>query len=157
MNTRQKQRRHYPNAAYHKLARLIHEHIEMGLYSSQERLPSITELEALYNAKRSVVRNALRVLKEDRLIVSRDGDGHYIVTGPVQGDDEEENRLNRTRHAVLVSGASSLQIAKRTGVSRWSITRMLHGRIPLTPLWSVQIIRAAQKHGEVMPRQPDQD
>jgi DNA-binding FadR family transcriptional regulator len=62
----------------------ILELIVTGDFSLNSRLPSETELARRFGASRPVVREALARLREDGIVVSRQGSGSYVVKRPDQ-------------------------------------------------------------------------
>jgi DNA-binding FadR family transcriptional regulator len=56
--------------------------IVSGEFELNGRLPSETDLSRQFGASRPVVREALARLREDRMIVSRQGSGSYVVRRP---------------------------------------------------------------------------
>src|SRR5688572_9204859 len=60
----------------------IVELIARGDFALNSRLPSEAELSARFGASRPVVREALGRLREDGLIVSRQGSGSYVRRQP---------------------------------------------------------------------------
>lgn len=127
---------------YRFIAGELRGHIEMGLYRPGEQLPSITRIGEMFDAKAGVVRDALTVLKDEGLVMVRNGDGHYVVP-----DTEGADLMAVTLVAVCESGAGIQQIAEHLRVSRWTIGRLLNGGITLTPEWSQKIIAAAEAIG----------
>lgn len=71
-------RRIYPPAAYKRVALLLREHIEAGLYRPGEKLPTITELAELHDIKPGASFEALRLLVAEGIVVPRRGDGYYV-------------------------------------------------------------------------------
>ncbi len=65
-----------------KLSRQIYERIfeliVSGEYPERSRLPSELELSRRFGASRPIVREALARLRDDGLIVSRQGSGSYV-------------------------------------------------------------------------------
>lgn len=60
----------------------ILEMIVQGEFAINSRLPSETRLSAMFDASRPVVREALARLREDGVIVSRQGSGSYVKRRP---------------------------------------------------------------------------
>ncbi|RYE82461.1 MAG: FadR family transcriptional regulator [Hyphomicrobiales bacterium] len=56
--------------------------ITRGEFAPNSRLPSEAKLSAMYGASRPVVREALARLKEDGIVVSRQGSGSYVRRQP---------------------------------------------------------------------------
>lgn len=132
-----------PRSPHRQIAQLMREHIEMGLYPPGKRMPSLEKLADLHQVTKGVIRNALALLRLEGVICARNGDGHYVIPNPEQGDSEYARLMNATLAVVHTTGASSQEIAERTGVSRWHIQRMLGGGRPLSIEWFCKIIEAA--------------
>jgi DNA-binding FadR family transcriptional regulator len=60
----------------------LFEHIVAGEFPVNTRLPSETELAQRFGASRPVIREALARLRDDGLIVSRQGSGSYVKRRP---------------------------------------------------------------------------
>lgn len=60
----------------------IVELIATGQFALNSRLPSEAKLSAMFNASRPVVREALARLREDAVIISRQGSGSYVRRRP---------------------------------------------------------------------------
>ncbi len=72
----------------------IWEMIQEGNYLPGERVPSEQELAARFGVSRATVREALRILQEERVIISRHGIGHFVAPDPSSILSEEITRLN---------------------------------------------------------------
>lgn len=70
-------RRVYPPAAYKQVARLVQEHIEMGLYRPGEKLPTIVELAELHDVKQNAAYAALKLLQQQGTVTARRGVGYF--------------------------------------------------------------------------------
>ncbi len=64
---------------YYQLIELIKENIEEGVWAPGDRIPSELELCDFYGVSRTVVRQALRELETDSLIVRRKGKGTFVA------------------------------------------------------------------------------
>ncbi|CCE05976.1 Transcriptional regulator, GntR family [Bradyrhizobium sp. STM 3843] len=62
--------------------------ISVGQLRPEQKLPSEHELAATYLVSRPIVREALRQLKDERLIYSRRGAGSFVVARPDLGADQ---------------------------------------------------------------------
>lgn len=67
-----------PRPPYRQIAAQLRAAILGGVLQPGARLPSQTELAASFGVARMTVAQALRMLKEDTLIVSRQGSGTYV-------------------------------------------------------------------------------
>lgn len=72
----------------------IWEMIQEGDYPPGERVPSEQELAVRFGVSRATVREALRILQEERVIISRHGVGHFVAPDPSSILSEEITRLN---------------------------------------------------------------
>ena len=70
---------------YVQLARTLRQDILRGLYPLGSPLPTESELCARFGVSRQTVREALRRLREDHLVASRQGAGTVVVSGDDQG------------------------------------------------------------------------
>lgn len=68
------QRKNLADVVFEKL----HRAIKSGAYGADERLPAEHDLAAEFEVSRPVVRDALRKLREQRLIYSRQGSGSFV-------------------------------------------------------------------------------
>ncbi len=66
----------------HQIYERIFELIVSGEYPERSRLPSEFELSRRFGASRPIVREALARLRDDGLIVSRQGSGSYVLRRP---------------------------------------------------------------------------
>ena len=64
---------------YEQLASLLREQIEDGTRSPGRRVPSESDLCHDYGVSRDTVRAAMRVLRQEDLVVTRAGKGTYVV------------------------------------------------------------------------------
>ncbi len=92
----------------------IFETIVAGEFAVDARLPSETELAARFGASRPVVREALARLRDDGIIVSRQGSGSYVKRRPdvavlrftPGGSIDDVQRCFEFRHAIEGSAAA---------------------------------------------------
>ena len=64
---------------YYQLIEIIRDQIREGIWTSGEKIPSELELCESYGVSRTVVRQALRELETDDIIVRRKGKGTYVA------------------------------------------------------------------------------
>ncbi|WP_221564456.1 GntR family transcriptional regulator [Alkalihalobacillus sp. TS-13] len=64
--------------------------IESGVYQEGERLPSEFELSKLLGISRATLREALRILEDENIVVRRHGVGTFVRTRPVFSSGIEE-------------------------------------------------------------------
>ena len=69
---------------YEEIVAKIKEMIEKGRFKSGDQLPVERELAEVFRVSRSSVREALRSLESQGFIESRQGDGTYIASQPVE-------------------------------------------------------------------------
>lgn len=81
-------RRVYPPAAHKRIADLLREHIETGLYVPGEKLPTIDQFASLHSVRPGVAYEALRLLCLEELVVARRGDGYYVSDVPRETEEE---------------------------------------------------------------------
>ena len=62
----------------------IHELIKAGRFKARDQLPSERELAEIFKVSRTSVREALRALESQGLIVSRTGMGNFVVDLPLE-------------------------------------------------------------------------
>src|SRR5919198_3774331 len=62
----------------------IHELIKEGKFKAGDQLPSERELAETFRVSRTSVREALRALETERLIISRSGMGNFIADLPIE-------------------------------------------------------------------------
>lgn len=72
-------------AKYEKLANAIREQIKTGELKPGDKLPSISQLREEFGVSYGSVRGAMLVLKAERLVEGRQGDGVF-VRDPKQKD-----------------------------------------------------------------------
>jgi DNA-binding transcriptional regulator YhcF (GntR family) len=67
-----------PRPASQQIANVLRAAIRTRKFSSGERLPSQHELAERYGVARETVKSALRILRDERLIVTRQGSGAFV-------------------------------------------------------------------------------
>jgi GntR family transcriptional regulator len=65
--------------AYRRIAEDIRQQIATGALAPGDVLPSEAELREQYGVSNTVVRNALLILKAERLVEGRQGSGVYVA------------------------------------------------------------------------------
>jgi DNA-binding GntR family transcriptional regulator len=133
-----------------QIAALIREYIQAGLYPARQRMPSLPQMAAAYGTSVAVIRNALKLLIAEGLVAARSGDGHYVLTQDITPQKVPPDLRGVTNDTVRRSGVNITEIARRTGASRWYISRMLTGARPLPPYWSQRIIKAVSDPGDIV-------
>lgn len=126
-----------------RLARQLRMEIQQGKYKPAERLPSTVKMAGLYGTTRPIMRNALDMLTAQGILISRNGDGHYVAPGEAS---EEQTLRDKAMTTVLFCGISVDEIARRSDASRWTIARMLSGIRPMTPEWAFMIIQTCEAY-----------
>jgi GntR family transcriptional regulator len=97
-------------ALYVRLSRIFRQHITSGAWERGARLPTIPELCREYQVAAITVRQALGLLSNDGLIISRRGSGTY-VTGVPSVDNSEHRTANSSLHAPIPT--PKIKILKR--------------------------------------------
>ena len=90
--------------------------IEKGIFKEKEKLPSEFELAKLLGVSRATLREALRVLEEENIIVRRHGVGTFVNSKPVftSGIEQLSSVSAMIRNAGMEPGTiylSSLEVA----------------------------------------------
>lgn len=134
-----------PRTPSRQLAAVLRDHITMGLYPPGHRLPRSKELCVCYGVTGDVMRNALAYLNEEGLIVSRVGDGHYVTIEAGCGRTEQDQLWSTMVAAILTSGLSTPEIARRVRTRRISVVDKIR-RQERVSAWDVRrIINAISK------------
>ena len=84
-----------PRPPYQQVAANLRAAILMGKLAPAERLPSQAELSAIYGLARMTIQQALRVLKNDGLIVSRQGSGTFVRQRPETCRDPIRDKVGK--------------------------------------------------------------
>ena len=112
-------RRIIKKALYHDVLGFLQEDIKSGRYSPGEKLPSEDQLAREFSVSRVTLREALRVLEDDGVIVRRHGSGTFV----------------RDKRAVPIQDLSSIvsisTIFKRAGLED-RFTKVELRKIPAT-------------------------
>lgn len=85
-------------AKYIRLANILREQISSGIRNTEKKLPTEEVLAKRYGVSRQTVREALKLLKSEGLIETRQGSGTFITTG----DDMDSSK----KIAILISSDS---------------------------------------------------
>ncbi|NGY92329.1 GntR family transcriptional regulator [Bacillus megaterium] len=80
----------------------IKQNIEKGIFKEKERLPSEFELSKQLGVSRATLREALRILEEENIIVRRHGVGTFVNTKPTFLSGIEQ--LNSITHMIEQAG-----------------------------------------------------
>ena len=91
MASSQEHRKHRKSSRYRAIAAELQKEIRLGTYSVGNLLPTETELMARYTASRQTIREALRIVIEQGLIVRR--------TGVHRHRDRPAGAVHAQRHA----------------------------------------------------------
>jgi DNA-binding transcriptional regulator YhcF (GntR family) len=98
-----------PRPASQQIANLLRAAILTRRFEPGERLPSQNELADRYGVARETVKSALRVLRDERLIVSRQGSGAFVrsqTERPVALRPHIEAAFDRTHVTIDFAGFS---------------------------------------------------
>jgi GntR family transcriptional regulator len=71
-----------PRPAYQRVANDLRHAIATGTYQPGDQLPTLADLTARYGIAVMTARDAIRQLVADRLVVSRQGKGAYVLRQP---------------------------------------------------------------------------
>ncbi len=69
---------------YEEVVSQIHELIREGKFKAGDQLPSERELADIFKVSRTSVREALRTLETEGLVVSRTGNGNFVADLPIE-------------------------------------------------------------------------
>lgn len=74
----------------------IKDDIQNGVFCENERLPSEFELSKMLGVSRTALREALRILEEENVIIRRHGVGHFVNARPLflSGIEAEQRHKN---------------------------------------------------------------
>ncbi len=94
-------------ALYLQVIDRMKQDIAAGLYKEKEKLPSEFELAKTLGVSRATLREALRLLEEDNIIVRRHGVGTFVNAKPVfsSGIEQLTSVSDMIRHAGMEPGA----------------------------------------------------
>lgn len=119
----------------------IRDAIAEGTYRPGSQLPSETELVAMLEVSRTVVREALRILEEDGLITRRQGVGTFVRKHPIlQNLNFNFGTTEMIQSAGLTSGTSHVDV--RVSPAADDVANALN-LSPGTPLVIVERVRTA--------------
>ncbi|MGH3241654.1 MAG: GntR family transcriptional regulator [Spirillospora sp.] len=74
-------------APYLQLAAILRDRIASGEFAAGGRLPSLVDLEEVYDLNPKTIRKALDVLKSEDLIVASPGRGMFVKPRPQEASD----------------------------------------------------------------------
>lgn len=152
-----------PGTRYSTLARLLTEEIEAGLYKVGQKIPTEAELQQRFDVSRHTVREALRDLKSQGMLLARAGVGTVVraraapTTRFMQGIgtlhelvqfvEATRMRLLRTRKVVL-DAATAERLGLKAG-QQWheaSVLRFLpHESTPVASM----LVYVRPEHGDI--------
>lgn len=84
----------------------IKENIEKGIYKEKEKLPSEFELSKKLGVSRATLREALRILEEENVIIRRHGVGTFVSSKPLftSGIEQLNSVTNMIKNAKMTPG-----------------------------------------------------
>lgn len=84
----------------------IKENIEKGIYKEKEKLPSEFELSKKLGVSRATLREALRILEEENVIIRRHGVGTFVSSRPLftSGIEQLHSVTNMIKNAKMKPG-----------------------------------------------------
>lgn len=95
---------------YQQLMDVIIENIKNGTYKAGDKLPTETELEAIYNVSRITVRRAVKELCDKNILVKKQGKGTFVLDSSlrirlneISGFHEAVEERNQTAFSELLS------------------------------------------------------
>lgn len=95
---------------YQQLMDVIIENIKNGTYKAGDKLPTETELEAIYNVSRITVRRAVKELCDKNILVKKQGKGTFVLDSSLRirlneigGFHEAVEERNQTAFSELLS------------------------------------------------------
>ena len=95
---------------YQQLMDVIIENIKNGTYKAGNKLPTETELEAIYNVSRITVRRAVKELCDKNILVKKQGKGTFVLDSSLRirlneigGFHEAVEERNQTAFSELLS------------------------------------------------------
>lgn len=88
--------------AYQQVAEKLRERIAAGEFAASGKLPSLSQLEAEYDASVTVVREALRRLSSEGVIVRHQGKGSFLTpeAATLAGQASPSTEVSRLRREV---------------------------------------------------------
>ncbi|KXZ15008.1 GntR family transcriptional regulator [Bacillus nakamurai] len=91
---------------YLKVIERIKEDIQNGIYTEKEKLPSEFELSKSMGVSRATLREALRILEEEHVIIRRHGVGTFVHTKPLflSGIEQLNSVTKMIKQANMVPG-----------------------------------------------------
>lgn len=103
----------------------IKQNIERGVFKEKERLPSEFDLSKQLGVSRATLREALRILEEENVIVRRHGVGTFVNAKPTFLSGIEQ--LNSITHMIEQAGmkpgtiflSSNVQVASENDIERF--------------------------------------
>lgn len=113
---------------YLKVIDKIKQDIENGIYQEKEKLPSEFELSKQLGVSRATLREALRILEEENVIIRRHGVGTFVNSKPLftSGIEQLNSVTDMIRQAGCVPAtvflSSSTQNATEEDAKRFGIT-----------------------------------
>ncbi|MGP7817444.1 GntR family transcriptional regulator [Niallia sp. 01092] len=100
--------------------------IEQGIYKEKEKFPSEFELAKTLGVSRATLREALRTLEEENVIIRRHGVGTFVNSKPMfkSGIEQLSSVTNMIRHAGMNPGtiflSSNTQCSTEEDIRRFS-------------------------------------
>jgi GntR family transcriptional regulator len=152
-----------PATRYSTLARVLTDEIESGRYKVGQKIPTEAELQQRYDVSRHTVREALRDLKDQGLILARAGVGTVVRHKPhstrlMQGIGTmqeliqfvEATRMTIIKRRVLIADATlAEQIAVKPG-QQWHEAHVLRSLPGASLPAAAMHIYVRPEHGDVL-------
>ena len=137
---------------YAQASEALKELVRRGGYVAGARLPSEHELAEQLGISRPTLREALRLLEEEGLIVRRHGVGTFVaVLQPVieGGLEILESLAQIARRRGLCTGVEGLHIEARPATTQESVQLKIDVRAPVTTITRVMVVTAAESYQRV--------
>ncbi|MEU7850567.1 GntR family transcriptional regulator [Micromonospora parva] len=132
---------HYGQPRYRSIADKLRKRIESGAISPGTLLPSESVLTAEFGASRGTVRQAIAVLREERIVTTEHGRGTYVSplreSGADQGSAIRERRVPADPElAALFAVKAGAILVEQESVTRLAgaVTVVRTYRLPPAPL-----------------------
>lgn len=107
----------------------IKDNIEKGIYKEKEKLPSEFELSKKLGVSRATLREALRILEEENVIIRRHGVGTFVNSKPLftSGIEQLNSVTNMIKNANMKPGtiflSSSIIVATEEDIKKLQVEK----------------------------------
>jgi len=126
--------------------RIWHE-VEAGVLHAGEKLPSEQDLAARFGVSRATVREALKIMEEERVVLCRHGVGRFLAPDPASVLTDEMTRLKSVTE--LTRGLGISPTTKVISLREEPADDLVSSRLDLEPSSPVVVVeRVRQAKGE---------